>query len=67
MLQSNCEGVCRLRTMHQDFVVLSPSEVQQLSEEGMQLLNSNATVQARMNGGPVLENRPRTWVGLLLN
>ncbi|KAJ0889191.1 hypothetical protein HanRHA438_Chr09g0410221 [Helianthus annuus] len=50
--------------MHRDFVVLSPSEVQQMGEEGMQFLNSNAAIQARMNGGPISENRPRIWVGL---
>ncbi|KAJ0781454.1 putative transcription factor ARF family [Helianthus annuus] len=43
--------------------ILSPSEVQQMGEEGMQLLNSNAALQAGMNGGPISENGPRTWVG----
>ncbi|KAI7725190.1 hypothetical protein M8C21_025415 [Ambrosia artemisiifolia] len=43
--------------------ILSPSEVQQMGEEGMQLLNSNAALQAGMNGGPVSENGPHTWVG----
>ncbi|XP_076952820.1 auxin response factor 5-like [Bidens hawaiensis] len=43
--------------------ILSPSEVQQMGEEGMQLLNSNAALQAGMNGGPVSDNGPRAWVG----
>ncbi|KAJ0466820.1 putative transcription factor ARF family [Helianthus annuus] len=43
--------------------ILSPSEVQQMGEEGMQLLNSNAALQAEMNGGSVSDNGPRTWVG----
>ncbi|KAL8201932.1 hypothetical protein R6Q57_011079 [Mikania cordata] len=38
--------------------ILSPSEVQQMSEEGMQLLNNNAALQAGMNGGPVSDNGP---------
>ncbi|PWA45162.1 transcriptional factor B3 family [Artemisia annua] len=44
--------------------ILSPSEVQQMGEEGMQLLNSNAALQAGINGCPTTsENGPRTWVG----
>ncbi|KAI3776428.1 hypothetical protein L1987_46210 [Smallanthus sonchifolius] len=43
--------------------ILSPSEVQQMGEEGMQLLNSNAALQAGMNGGPISDDGPRTWVG----
>ncbi|KAL8246063.1 hypothetical protein R6Q59_007279 [Mikania micrantha] len=38
--------------------ILSPSEVQQMGEEGMQLLNNNAALQAGMNGGPVSDNGP---------
>ncbi|KAI3724327.1 hypothetical protein L2E82_36099 [Cichorium intybus] len=43
--------------------ILSPSEVQQMGEEGMQLLNSNAALQAGINGGPGSDNGVRTWVG----
>ncbi|KVI07815.1 Aux/IAA-ARF-dimerization [Cynara cardunculus var. scolymus] len=43
--------------------ILSPSEVQQMGEEGMQLLNSNAALQAGINGGPLSDNGARTWVG----
>ncbi|KAI3796943.1 hypothetical protein L1987_39630 [Smallanthus sonchifolius] len=43
--------------------ILSPSEVQQMGEEGMELLNSNAALQAGMNGGPMSDNGPRAWVG----
>lgn len=43
--------------------ILSPSEVQQMGEEGMQLLNSNAALQAGINGGPGSDNGARTWVG----
>ncbi|KAK9062760.1 hypothetical protein SSX86_019950 [Deinandra increscens subsp. villosa] len=42
--------------------ILSPSEVQQMGEEGMQLLNSNAALQVG-NSGPVSDNGPRTWAG----
>nr|XP_043632568.1 auxin response factor 5-like isoform X2 [Erigeron canadensis] len=42
--------------------ILSPSEVQQMGEEGMQLLNSNAALQAEINGGPTPDNGARTWV-----
>lgn len=43
--------------------ILSPSEVQQMGEEGMQLLNSNAALQAGINGGSGSDNGARTWVG----
>ncbi|CAH1435585.1 unnamed protein product [Lactuca virosa] len=39
--------------------ILSPSEVQQMGEEGMQLLNSNAALQAGINA----DNGERNWVG----
>ncbi|XP_071698331.1 auxin response factor 5-like [Rutidosis leptorrhynchoides] len=42
--------------------ILSPSEVQQIGEEGMQLLNSDAAFQAGIKGGPSSDNGARTWV-----
>ncbi|XP_076951970.1 auxin response factor 5-like [Bidens hawaiensis] len=39
--------------------IFSPSEVQQMGEEGMQLLNNNAALQVEMK----LDNGPRTWIG----
>lgn len=42
--------------------ILSPSEVQQMGEEGMQLLNSSAALQAGINGPPS-DKGARTWVG----
>lgn len=42
--------------------ILSPSEVQQMGEEGMQLLNSNAALQAGINAGPPTDNGARAWV-----
>ncbi|XP_071702824.1 auxin response factor 5-like [Rutidosis leptorrhynchoides] len=44
--------------------ILSPSEVQQMGEEGMQLLNSNAALQAGINSGPSSDVGTHNWVNL---